>query len=80
MKNLKLILAGIFIVSLSVGALAQIVGPPDPPGSHGESNDQPAGNAAPIGDGLFILLTAGLVYGGKKVYRLLHESEAEPLA
>ncbi len=69
MKNLKLILAVIFIVSLSIGVTGQ-TNPPDPP-EHGETGDQQPGGNAPVGGGLFILLTAGLAYGGKKVHNLV---------
>jgi hypothetical protein len=42
--------------------------PPPPPGGHGDDGNQNAGNGAPIGGGLFILLGLGAAYGGKKVY------------
>ena len=41
--------------------------PPNPPGEHGQTNDQ-SGGSAPIGGGLFILLGLGAAYGGKKLY------------
>ena len=74
MKNIKLILAGVFILSLSFGMMAQ-TNPPDPPGEHGSDEDQQG--RAPISGGLIILLTAGLAYGGKKVYSFIKENEAE---
>ena len=78
MKNLKLVLTGIFILFLSVETMAQS-DPPDPPPEHGSDEDQlPAG--APLGGGLFVLLTAGLAYGGKKVYNLMKGNKAEPVA
>ncbi len=73
MKKIKFILAGIFILFLSVGIMAQ-VGPPDPPGEHGSGDDQPGGDA-PIGGGIFILLGLGAAYGGKKVYNLKKKTE-----
>ena len=73
MKKIKFILAGLFILSLSIGAMAQ-TDPPDPPAGHGESDDQPAGNA-PIGGGVFILLGLGAAYGGKKVFDLKKSTE-----
>lgn len=78
MKSIKLILAGIFILFLSVETMAQS-GPPDPPPDHGSDEDQlPAG--APLGGGLFVLLTTGLAYGGKKVYSLMKGNKTEPVA
>ena len=41
--------------------------PPNPPGEHGSSSNQTGGNA-PIGNGLYILLAMGAVYGSKKLY------------
>jgi len=39
--------------------------PPPPPGDHGQTGNQPGGNA-PVGGGLFILLGLGAAYGVKK--------------
>lgn len=68
MKKLKLILAGIFLLFLSFGVLAQ--DPPDPPDGHGEEGDQDPGGQAPIGAGILLLIGLGAAYGGKKVYDL----------
>jgi len=73
MKKIKFILAGIFILFLSAGIMAQ-VGPPNPPGEHGGDDDVPGGNA-PIAGGVFILLGLGAAYGGKKVYNLMKKDE-----
>jgi hypothetical protein len=73
MKKIKIILAGLFILFLSFGVMAQS-GPPDPPGGHGEPGDQPPAGAA-VGGGLFILLSMGAAYGGKKVYDLMKAEE-----
>jgi len=35
------------------------------------------GGSAPIGGGLVIMLAAGAVYGGKKVYSLMKENKEE---
>jgi len=75
MKKVKIILAGIFILFLSFGIMAQD-GPPDPPGEHGEEGDQPPAGAA-LGGGIFILLSMGAAYGGKKVYDLLKKEQGE---
>jgi len=72
MKNIKLILTGIFILFLSAGIMAQ-TDPPDPPGEHGSDEDQQG--RAPISGGLVILLTAGLDYGDKKVYNLVKKTK-----
>jgi hypothetical protein len=74
MKKIKFILAGLFIISLSIGAMAQ-TDPPNPPdGGHGLDGDQPAGNA-PVSGGVFILLGLGAAYGGKKVFDLKKSEE-----
>lgn len=65
MKKVKLILTGLFILFLSAGIMAQ-TDPPDPPGEHGGDADVPG--RAPIGSGIFILLSLGAAYGGKKVF------------
>ncbi len=72
MKNIKLILAGMFVLFLSFGGMAQ-TDPPDPPGEHGSDEDQQG--RAPISGGLVILLTAGLDYGDKKVYNLVKKTK-----
>ena len=68
MKKIKIILAGIFLLFLSFGVMAQ--GPPDPPDGHGEEGDQDPGGQAPIGACTLILIGLGAVYGGKRVYDL----------
>lgn len=73
MKNLKIILAGIFVLFLSLGVFAQ-GNPPDPPDGHGEDTDQDPGGQAPIGAGTLLLISLGAVYGGKRVYDLKKKS------
>ena len=72
MKKMKFIIAGLFVITLSLGALAQ--GPPDPPSDHGNTEDQPPGGAAPIGAGTLLLIGLGAAYGGKKVFDLRKKS------
>jgi len=72
MKKLKLIITGLFLLTLSLGALSQ--GPPDPPDEHGSNEDQAPGGTAPIGTGTILLLGLGAFYGGKKVYNLRKKS------
>jgi len=67
MKNLVIIILITLITGFSLDSTAQVP-PPPPSGGHGESGNQPAGNGAPIGSGLFILLGLGAAYGGKKVW------------
>lgn len=50
--------------------------PPLPPDNHGASTNQPA-NAAPLSGGLFVLLSAVVIYGLKKMYDLRQESLEE---
>ena len=62
-----LLIAGTTLISSNINA--QTVPPPPPAAGHGESGNQPPGGGAPIGSGLFILLSLGAAYGGKKIYK-----------
>jgi hypothetical protein len=73
MNLIKLILTGLLVVFLSGGVMAQLDSPPDPPGTHGSNDDEEPGGNAPISGGVFILLSAGLAYGGIKLYNLISE-------
>jgi len=66
MKKIKIILI-ITALFVAINTYAQV--PPPPPPNHGNSGNQSGGNA-PIASGLFILLSLGAAYGGKKVYDL----------
>jgi hypothetical protein len=69
MKKLyRLIIIGLILtMATSANLLAQA--PPPPPPGHGETGNQPGGNA-PVGGGLFILIGLATDYGGKKLYNL----------
>ena len=58
-------------------ALAQ-GGPPPPPGGGGtddtRNENNQVGGGAPIGAGIFLLLTMGAAYAGRKVYILKKET------
>jgi hypothetical protein len=75
----KIIIAALFIISLSFTTSelsAQV--PPPPPGGHGETGNQPAeGGGAPIGGGLGILLALGAAYGGGKIYKNWQQNKLE---
>ncbi|HEY9115181.1 MAG TPA: hypothetical protein VIN10_10810 [Bacteroidales bacterium] len=74
MKTFKILLAGLFFLFLSLGVIAQ--GPPNPPdGGHGSNDNQPPGGGAALSGGIFLLLTLGAGYGGKKVYDLKKKKE-----
>ncbi len=68
----KQILSFVIMVSFTLFASSAFAQVPPPPGQHGQSGNQPAGNA-PIGSGLFILLGLGAAYGGKKLYQMKSE-------
>lgn len=57
----------IICMMLSFTAISQ---PPLPPATPemGEGNNTPIGSGAPVGDGLFMLLTLAITYTGRKVY------------
>jgi hypothetical protein len=70
-KTIRLV-AIVFILSLSYTLMAQ---PPPPPDSGSNSSGNKLnGGGAPIGGGLFILLSLGAAYGGRKWY--LHKKES----
>jgi len=59
-----LIITLFFLTATTTNIVAQA--PPPPPPSHGETGNQSGGDA-PITEGLFILLSLGAAYGGKKL-------------
>ncbi|MBZ0242763.1 MAG: hypothetical protein K8F24_06090 [Bacteroidales bacterium] len=72
----KLIIAALFLLSISftTSELYAQAPPPPPGGGHGAGGNQPAGGGnAPIGGGLGILLALGAAYGGKKLYKAFKE-------
>ena len=64
--SIKILLIALFALNTSL--LFSQGAPPPPPSGHGSEINQPAGNTAPIGSGLGILLAMGAAYAGKKVY------------
>lgn len=74
MKSLKkpIAIATIFLSIIFPFTAISQSGPPDPPGEHGNSGDQPPAGA-PIGGGLFMLLGFGAIYGGKKMHDICKE-------
>ena len=73
----KYITSVLITIAFSLFALNGFTQPPPPPsGDHGQSGNQPGGDA-PIGSGMIILLSLGAVYGGKKLYELKNEDTEE---
>ena len=66
----------VFTLFFAINANAQVMGPSNPPGGP-QPGDNPIGGGAPVGGGLFILLGMGAAYGGRKLYKLHQEDEAE---
>ena len=65
MKTLAIIVLSISMLITVSPAFSQ--GPPPPPsGGHSQTGNQTGGNA-PLGRGMFIMLTLGAVYGGIKI-------------
>ena len=59
----------ILLFSIHTVSLSQP--PPPPAAAHGTAANSPAGaGAAPIGEGMFLLLGLAGLYGGKKIYDL----------
>ncbi len=73
----KILITTLFLFGLLLGSQQLISQPPPPPENHGEEGNQNAGNGAPIGGGLFILLGLGAAYGAKKVYDIQKENLEE---
>lgn len=73
----KYLFKTIFILSfMIVSTTAWTQAPPPPPsGGHGQGGNQTAGDSAPIGSGIAILLSLGAAYGGRKVYKAWQEKE-----
>lgn len=69
MKLIRTLLVAIFLC-LTYAIHAQ---PPDPNDGNNTSGNKLNGGGAPIGGGLFILLSLGVVYGGKKLYEMKKE-------
>ena len=72
----KILFISTFFLMFHLTAFGQGSNPPPPPGSHGESGNQPAGGGAPIGAGAGFLLLMAAGYGAKKVYDARKEIEA----
>ena len=65
MKTLAIIVISISMLITVSPAFSQ--GPPPPPsGGHGQTGNQ-TGGSAPLGGGMFIMLTLGAVYGGIEI-------------
>ncbi len=74
MKKTKRFIAPFAIVIFFCIGISTLADPPPPPPMPGEGHgsflDQPAQNG-PIDGGLSILLALALMYGGKKVYKVV---------
>jgi len=75
----KLIVQFVLVIGFSLSSMALLAqgAPPPPPEGHGGSTNQPAGNTAPIGGGLGILLALGAAYGGRKIYKAWQQNKLE---
>ncbi len=71
MKNIfkSLLVSLVIMLGMLISVSAQ-TSPPDMPGGHGATDDQPPGGGAPIASGLAILIGLGGAYAGKKIYQL----------
>ncbi|MEJ2594532.1 MAG: hypothetical protein P8100_05260, partial [bacterium] len=66
MKKIQKIIALIFLTIIYLTSHSQTQGPPDPPGSHGNSGDQQPGGGASLQDGMLILLVLASGYAIKR--------------
>jgi hypothetical protein len=66
---IKSILRIALIIAMAIAGEFLFAQPVPPSGAgHGAQGSQPAGNGAPIGSGLTIMLAMFAAYGGKKAY------------
>jgi hypothetical protein len=49
--------------------------PPDPPSTHGENGNQPAGGGTPVGGGLALLIGLGAAYGFRRFRQAQKEGD-----
>ena len=75
MKQIKKYILSLLLVFATIVSFAQMTGPEDPGGDPEQGGDPPLG--ASIGGGLLFLITAGIAYGGNKVYLLIRESKEQ---
>jgi len=73
---------GMFILMIGLTVYSPVMGqsggdPPEPPGQHGETGNQPAGGGAPIGEGFLVLSLLGAGYGARKWYIAHKQTLAE---
>lgn len=70
-RNLKILLIAALLTTAPVLLMAQT--PPHPNGGSGPTGtNQTVGSTAgaPVGNGMFILLTLAMAYAGRKIYEL----------
>ena len=72
-QQTKIFLIAALLSMISVVAFAQGGPPPPPGGSAGDNQDSKLGGRAPISGGLYILLGLGVIYGGRKLYKMRNE-------
>jgi hypothetical protein len=70
------LLKTLFILVFVFFAINGQTQPPPPPSGagHGANGNQTGGNA-PVGQGLFILLSLSIAYGGKKIYHINSDNQ-----
>jgi len=68
-------MASLFALSFPDVVFSQPPPPPPPTSGHGIGKDQPAGGGAPIGEGIWMLITLAFSYG---VYHFIKSREKIP--
>lgn len=68
MKKTTLLLMSSLLLTISPLFITDVLGdqPPDPGGN---PTGDPVGGGSPIGSGLVVMVSLGLAYGAKKVYK-----------
>ena len=75
-------LLGLLILIIAFAAFTPVVGqsngePPEPPGQHGQTGNQPVGGGTPIGEGITVLTLLGTAWAGRKWYLKHKQTLAE---
>jgi hypothetical protein len=68
MKKIRLLFLALLLTILLFDFAAAQTGPPDPPGEHGSTTNEPSGGNADLGMGVGLLLSLSGAYAFKKLY------------
>lgn len=70
-KYIMIVLFQLFAIT----GFSQMMAPNDPGGGPQGGDPPIGGGSAPVGSGIFILMSLGVAYGGKKVFHLVSQNK-----